>query len=150
MRSSALRIVVQYASRAAELPEARQVRHWVRAALDATKARRPVRLAELTVRYIDRPEAQRLNRTFRGRDYAPNVLTFTLSAEAADIAICAPVVRAEAAQQGKATADHHAHLVVHGLLHALGFEHETEADAAEMEALEVEVLARLGIKNPYL
>jgi len=141
---------VQYASRAAGLPTNAEVRRWTRAALAEAAARMPVALRELTIRYVDRPEARTLNGAFRGKDYAANVLTFVLSAEAADVAICGPVVGEEARRQHKSRTDHHAHLVVHGVLHALGYDHATEEQAAVMEALEVAALARLGVKNPYL
>ncbi|MFN3630517.1 MAG: rRNA maturation RNase YbeY, partial [Casimicrobiaceae bacterium] len=96
-----------------------------------------------------RPEARALNSAFRGKDYPTNVLTFPLSPEVADIAICPAVVRLEALKQKKTLADHHAHMVVHGVLHAAGFDHQSEAEAEAMEAIEVAALARLGVKNPY-
>lgn len=146
---SRLAITVQYASRSRPLPDEASVRRWVRTALTQAARWRPMTLAEVTIRYIDRPEARTLNGAFRGKDYPTNVLTFPLSPEVADIAICAAVVRSEAAAQKKALADHHAHMVVHGVLHAAGFDHQTEGEALEMEAIEVEALARLGVKNPY-
>ncbi len=146
---SRLAITVQYASRSRPLPDEASVKRWARAALAAAARQRPVTLTELTIRYVDRPEARTLNGAFRGKDYATNVLTFPLSPEAADIAICAAVVRLEALAQKKTAADHHAHMVVHGALHAAGFDHETDDEAAAMEAIEVAALARLGVKNPY-
>lgn len=146
---SRLVIAVQYASRSRALPDEASVRRWARTALAAAARQRPVTLSELTIRYVDRPEARTLNGAFRGKDYPTNVLTFPLTSETADIAICAAVVRLEALAQKKALADHHAHMVVHGVLHAAGFDHETDAEAEAMEAIEVAALARLGVKNPY-
>ena len=109
---------------------------------------------EITVRIVDAEEGQRLNREFRKKDYATNVLTFDYEQEpvvVADLVLCAPVVAREAKEQGKTLAAHYAHLLVHGTLHAQGWDHETsEADAEEMEAYEVAILAGLGLKNPYL
>jgi probable rRNA maturation factor len=109
--------------------------------------------AELTVRIVDADEGQALNRDYRGRDYATNVLTFDYALEPvvmADLVLCAPVIAAEAKKLKKPLAAHYAHLLVHGALHAQGWDHETsEADAEAMEAREIEILAALGEKNPY-
>ena len=117
----------------------------IRHALDAD--------AEITVRIVDAEEGQALNREFRGKDYATNVLTFDYATEPvvmADLVLCAPVVAREAAEQGKTLQQHYAHLLVHGALHAQGWDHETsEQDAEEMEAYEIEILAGLGFPNPY-
>ena len=122
------------------------VMRWMRAALEHP--------AEITVRIVDEPEGRRLNREFRGKDYATNVLTFDYEQEPvvmADLVLCAPVVAREAKEQGKTLAAHYAHLLVHGTLHAQGWDHETStADAEEMEAYEVAILVGLGLKNPYV
>jgi probable rRNA maturation factor len=104
------------------------------------------------VRYVGEAEGRRLNREFRGRDHATNVLSFVYEAKplAGDIVICAPVVAREARKQGKALDAHHAHLVIHGALHLQGYDHETSArEAAEMEKRERELLAKLGFPDPY-
>ena len=144
MTQPALTLSVQYASNAPELPARPAVRRWVRAALldDAT----------VTVRFVEAIEGRALNAEYRGRDYATNVLTFVYDDEsprAGDIVLCAPVVRKEADEQGKSLAAHYAHLVVHGMLHLQGFDHERPADAAQMEAREIAILADLGVPNPY-
>jgi probable rRNA maturation factor len=105
------------------------------------------------VRIVSAEEGQRLNREFRGKDYATNVLTFDYAQDPvvmADLVLCAPVVAREALEQGKPLAAHYAHLLVHGTLHAQGWDHETgDEDAEAMEARESEILARLGFPNPY-
>jgi probable rRNA maturation factor len=121
------------------------VTRWLRHALE--------RPAELSVRIVDEHEGRALNHTYRQRDYATNVLTFDYEQAPvviADLVLCAPVVAREAAEQGKPLAAHYAHLLVHGALHAQGYDHETsEAEAERMEAREVEILTRLGFANPY-
>ena len=109
--------------------------------------------AEITVRIVDAEEGQALNRDYRQKDYATNILTFDYTQEpiiTADLVLCAPVVAREAKENKKTLAAHYAHLLVHGTLHAQGYDHETgEKDAEEMEALETSILAGLGFKNPY-
>ena len=108
---------------------------------------------EITVRIVDADEGQRLNREFRKKDYATNVLTFDYTMEpvvTADLVLCAPVVAQEAKEQGKTLQAHYAHLLVHGALHAQGWDHESsEEDAQVMELREVEIMVRLGFENPY-
>jgi probable rRNA maturation factor len=121
------------------------VRKWVGIALENA--------AEIAVRIVGEDEGRALNRQFRRKDYATNVLTFDYARTPmvmADIVMCGPVVEREAVQQGKPLKDHYAHLLVHGTLHAQGYEHETnERDALEMEALEILLLGALGVRNPY-
>lgn len=118
---------------------------WLRMAL--------AREAEITVRIVGAAEGRKLNSDYRQKDYATNVLTFDYMQEpivSADLVLCAPVVAREAKEQGKTLEEHYAHLLVHGALHAQGYEHEThERDALEMESLEVLLMGALGYANPY-
>ena len=122
-----------------------KVSRWIRHALALD--------AEITVRIVDMEEGRQLNRDYRHKDYATNVLTFDYTQEpivTADLVLCAPVVAREAAEQNKTLAEHYAHLIVHGALHAQGWDHETsEQDAQEMEAYETEILTGLGFADPY-
>jgi len=131
------------ASHRAQLPR-HKVARWIRAALAAP--------GEITVRIVGAEEGQALNREFRGKDYATNVLTFDYSHEPvvmADLIICAPVVEAEAREQKITLEAHYVHLLVHGTLHAQGDDHEDEAEAEAMEAKETAILAGLGFADPY-
>jgi probable rRNA maturation factor len=135
---------VQYAVREASLPTRAEVRRWVRATRPGA--------AEVTVRFVDAEEGRALNAQYRGKDYATNVLTFAYARApvlAGDLALCVPVVLEEAAAQGKAVPAHFAHLIVHGMLHLQGYDHENGADARIMEDKEREILARLGHADPY-
>jgi probable rRNA maturation factor len=143
-------ITVQFASRVRGLPTAAQVRRWARAAGAAAAIG-----AQFIFRLVNAAEGRRLNRDFRNRDYATNVLTFSYAgdglgeARGADIVLCAQVVAREAREQGKPLPAHYAHLVVHGTLHALGHDHQKPVPAKRMETLELAILHRLGFANPY-
>ena len=150
MPLSALTLSLQFArfdgaaQHRAALPR-HKVARWIRHALALD--------AEITVRIVDMEEGRQLNRDYRHKDYATNVLTFDYTQEpivTADLVLCAPVVAREAAEQNKTLAEHYAHLIVHGALHAQGWDHETsEQDAQEMEAYETEILTGLGFADPY-
>jgi probable rRNA maturation factor len=140
-----LKLSVQFvdASHRDRLPRHR-VRRWLRAALD--------RPAELTVRIVGRDEGRALNRAYRGKDYATNVLTFAYEVEPvvrADLVLCAPVLAEEARRQRLDLGAHYAHLLVHGALHAQGYEHERAREARRMQALESHLLRALGFDDPY-
>ncbi|MCC4587220.1 rRNA maturation RNase YbeY [Xanthomonas melonis] len=150
-----LDVAVSYALPRAGLPSSVSFRKWVAAAL---KGR--IREADLAVRVVDEKEGRSLNHHYRGKDYATNVLSFPAELPEGlpkgvkmpllgDLVICAPVVAREAADQGKSLAAHYAHLTVHGTLHLLGWDHEDDKEADAMEQLEREILADLGIEDPY-
>ena len=142
---SQLKFYYQNASEFANIPANAMFKKWAQAALRVE--------SEVTIRIVDEHEARALNSQYRAKDYATNVLTFPITEEPilmGDIVICAPVVAAEAIAQNKSIEAHFAHLTVHGMLHLCGFDHETEAQAELMEALEVQILAKLGYANPYL
>ena len=136
----------------ADLPGEADLRHWCELALRQRSAD-----SELTIRVVDEAEARELNHTWRHKDYATNVLSFPADIPdgildiplLGDLVICAPVVAREAAEQGKLLTAHWAHLVIHGCLHLLGYDHIEEAEAQEMETLERELLAELGHPDPY-
>lgn len=144
-------VTVQIATRRAGVPHARSFARWANAAFAGASVRRPQDPAELTIRVVSAAESRRLNRTWRGKDKPTNVLSFAADAPLiGDLAICAPVVAREAREQGKPPTAHWAHMVVHGVLHLLGFDHENDRDAARMEARETKILAQLGMPNPYV
>ena len=140
-----LRLTVQYACSDSCLPVRQRFRRWVAAALTGP--------AEVTIRLVDELEGQQLNRAYRGKDHATNVLSFPYEQTPVllgDLVLCVPVVLGEAELQGKAVEAHFAHLTVHGMLHLQGWDHETSPDeAARMEAKEQEILATLGFPDPY-
>ena len=149
-----LSLAVQFADpRLADVLTRAQIRRWAQAAQLAP--------AELTIRFVNADEGRELNRDYRGKDYATNVLTFAYSENndgeeiaeddpvRADIVLCTDVLQREAEEQQLSLEQHAAHLVVHGVLHAQGYDHEDDDEAAEMEQLETEILAGLGIADPY-
>ena len=141
----ALSLSLQFADAAdrALLPR-HKVMRWIRIALEAP--------GELTVRIVGADEGRTLNRDYRGRDYATNVLTFDYARDpvvSADLVLCAPVVRAEAHAQRIPLQAHYAHLLIHGTLHAQGYDHEADADARVMEARETALMRTLGFDDPY-
>jgi len=152
-----LSVDVQVACDDPDIPDKEQICAWVAATVAASNHDSEANV-EVSVRVVDADEIQTLNQLYRGQDKRTNVLSFPADAAAlpagevtllGDIVVCAPVVRAEALQQGKALASHWAHMLVHGTLHLLGYEHEAEAEAAVMEGLEANILAQQGIANPY-
>lgn len=153
-----LDVAVGYAVPRAGIPAAVSFRKWVGAALDGR-----IREADLAIRIVDAREGRALNRHYRGKDYATNVLSFPADVAEGiklpkgvflpllgDLVLCAPVIAREALAQGKPLAAHYAHLTVHGALHLLGWDHEDSRDAECMEQLEREILAGLGVPDPYL
>jgi len=144
-----LNLSVQYGCAREGCPSREDVKRWVRAALDPDVIVR----ADITVRFVEADEGQALNLEYRGRDYATNVLSFPYEQGAhlaGDLVVCQPVLVREAAEQGKAFADHAAHLIVHGTLHLQGWDHETsDEDADAMEDEERHILAGLGVADPY-
>lgn len=140
-----LSLSVQYVCRDGDLPTRPQIRRYVRASCAVP--------AEVTIRFVDAEEGRQLNSDYRHKDYATNVLSFVYAQEPlvmGDLVICPAVVQREAAEQGKPLDAHYAHLIVHGMLHLQGYDHETgAADAARMEAQECAILAQLGYPDPY-
>ncbi len=142
---------VQRASEQASLPDTADFERWARVALEGVD--HPV---ELVIRIVDEVEGRELNRRYRGKDRPTNVLSFAFEAppgvdsnHLGDLVICAPVVVREAQQQGKYVGDHWAHLVIHGVLHLRGYDHQTEHEAQLMESREKTMLQTLGIEDPY-
>ncbi|NGX14757.1 rRNA maturation RNase YbeY [Wenzhouxiangella sp. XN24] len=146
-----LRIDIQVAGSRSGLPDVARLRHWARSALAGRRTD-----AELSIRIVDAAESQALNRRFRGKDRPTNVLAFPAELPPdlglpllGDLVICRDVVEAEAAEQAKPPHAHWAHMVIHGTLHLVGFDHETEEEAGKMEAAEAEILGELGWPDPY-
>ena len=152
-----LDVAVSYAAPRAGLPAAVSFRKWVAAALDGR-----IREADLAIRIVGTKEGRALNRHYRGKDYATNVLSFPADIAdgvklpkgvvmplLGDLVLCAPVVAREAREQKKPLAAHYAHLTVHGALHLLGWDHQDAREAECMEQLERDILAALGIDDPY-
>jgi probable rRNA maturation factor len=142
--SHKLSLAVQYASKAEWLPSRAQFRRWIKAAQEVD--------VHVALRVVDEAEGRELNKNFREKDYATNVLTFVYDDEAplyADVVICAPVVEREARKQHKDLLAHYAHLTIHAVLHLQGYEHETENDAVAMEQRETALLAKFGYADPY-
>ena len=141
-RRARLSLSVQYAAAGDDLPARHLLRRWAMAALE--------RDALITLRFVDADEGRALNRTYRRKNSATNVLAFVYDdASGGDIVLCAPVLRREARKQDKTLAAHCAHLVVHGMLHLQGYDHHRATDAARMEAREVAILSGLGLADPY-
>ena len=137
-------LAVQYGVARKRLPAPATLRRWADAAID--------RDAQVTLRFVGRREGRSLNVRFRGKPHPTNVLAFVYDESpriAGDLVLCAPVLREEARAQGKQLADHCAHLVVHGMLHLQGYDHDTERAAHAMEARESAILAALGVPDPY-
>ena len=153
-----LYIDVQVATQSDDLPELEQLQAWVNAVLSA--AQYPQTEAELSVRLVDENESRSLNHQYRDKDKSTNVLSFPfeqpqgLPPEAqlpllGDLVICVAVVTREATEQGKTLESHWAHMLIHGTLHLLGYDHLEDAEAEAMEALEIQILTGLGYSNPY-
>ena len=139
-----LSLSVQYASDARQLPTRQQLRRWIKAALQRDVC--------MVLRIVDEAEGRELNKNYRGKDYATNVLTFVYDdAEplAGDVVICAPVAEREAAEQHKNLFAHYAHLAVHATLHLQGYDHESDSDASRMETLEAALMLKLRFPDPY-
>ena len=146
---------VQRATTLASVPDNDQFQLWVDAALDGKSNQ-----FSLSIRIVDETEAQSFNRDYRNKDYATNVLSFPAElpeglptvirqSQMGDLLICAPIVAHEATEQRRSETDHWAHLTIHGVLHLLGYDHEQADEADVMESLETEILAKLGISDPY-
>jgi probable rRNA maturation factor len=149
---------IQYACEDAGVPDVHEIRFWVELAAEQSK-RLPEQAVEFAVRVVGEAEIQTLNQLYRNKDSATNVLSFpgdaiaglpdTAARQMGDIVVCAPVVRDEALRQGKSLTDHWAHMLVHGTLHLLGYDHTRDVEAEDMERLEIAILESRGIANPY-
>ena len=146
----AIKLDVQYAAEIKGLPSFEEFLSWTSEVLGTDSD------AGVVIRLVDRAESTELNKSFRGKSGPTNVLSFPFevppyvrSSHLGDLVICVPVVIDEASKQGKRVHSHWAHMVVHGLLHLQGYDHQTQAEASEMEAIEIEMLARLGYPDPY-
>jgi len=145
MNNSKISLAVQYVSESDSLPTRAQWRRWIKAAFECDVI--------MTLRIVDEEEGLELNKAYRGRDYATNVLTFVYDDTeplSGDVVICAPVVAREAAEQGKDLLAHYAHLAIHAALHLQGYDHEIDEEACEMEALETALMLKLRYPDPYL
>jgi probable rRNA maturation factor len=138
-----LALAVQYASDSKDLPTRAQFRRWFKSALLGD--------VSLTLRIVDEAEGRELNKNYRGKDYATNVLTFVYDDNpvSGDVVICAPVVAKEAAEQHKELVAHYAHMSIHAALHLQGYDHEVEDEAEQMEALETSIMLKLRFAHPY-
>ena len=140
-----LELAVQYAVKPDNVPTRAQLKKWALAALEED--------AEVALRIVGESEGHELNRDYRGKDYATNVLTFPLTDDPVlmgDIVLCHPVVEKEAQEQNKSLEAHYAHLVVHGMLHLQGYDHVSDEEAEVMEALETQIVTKFGYADPYL
>ncbi|MCW8925336.1 MAG: rRNA maturation RNase YbeY [Xanthomonadales bacterium] len=151
-----LELEVQRSTKCGDVPKDDQFQVWAEAALSGRAGG-----YNLAIRIVDETEALRYNRDYRDKDYATNVLSFPAelpkglpeevrAPQLGDLLICAPVVASEAVEQGRTIDDHWAHLVIHGVLHLLGYDHQGADEATAMESLETEILATLGISDPYI
>jgi probable rRNA maturation factor len=149
---------LQVASTSPDVPDEQQLHDWAKSALLAASGSTAGSF-ELSVRLVDEDEGRKLNLQYRQQDNSTNVLSFPFDSPAGlpentvttlgDLVVCVPVVEREAGEQNKAAVDHWAHMVIHGTLHLLGYDHESEAQATAMEALEINILRDFGIENPY-
>ena len=142
--SPSFSLAVQYVTEAENLPTRPQFRRWIKSSLQ--------REVQIVLRIVDESEGRELNKNFRGKDYATNVLTFVYDDSdvlSGDVVICAPVVEREAHDQKKELHAHYAHLAIHATLHLQGYDHENEQDAATMESLETAIMMKLGYADPY-
>lgn len=151
--TAAANVHLEYAAPRRGVPASTSFSRWVTAALRGARHRAP---AELSIRIVGTREGRQLNRRYRDKDYATNVLSFPVELPRGvkapllgDLVICAPVVAREAREQDKLLRNHYAHLTVHGVLHLLGYDHQNDTDAERMETLETRILAGLGIADPY-